>query len=82
MYSSAVAIDNPDHPELLFARARGIRLSKRDELLNKILQDTGKKLIAIAGTHGKTTTTAMAIWLFQQLDLPVSYSVGAKNSIR
>ncbi|MGI9027939.1 MAG: Mur ligase domain-containing protein [Candidatus Saccharimonadales bacterium] len=78
VYSSAVAIENPDHPELVFARSNDIKLSKRDELLNKILQDTGKKLLAIAGTHGKTTTTAMAIWLFKQLDIPISYSVGAK----
>lgn len=78
VYSSAVAIENPNHPELVFAEKRGIKTSKRDELLNKILQDTDKKLIAIAGTHGKTTTTAMAIWLFKQLDVPASYSVGAK----
>jgi UDP-N-acetylmuramate--alanine ligase len=37
-------------------------------------------LIAIAGTHGKTTTTAIAVWLFKQLNMPVSYSVGAKIS--
>ena len=78
VYSSAVAIENPDHPELKYAQAQGIKQSKRDELLNKILTDTNKKLIAIAGTHGKTTTTAMAIWLFKECDLPISYSVGAK----
>lgn len=78
VYSSSVAIENPDHPELVFASSHNIKLSKRDELLNKILADTGKKLIAIAGTHGKTTTTAMAIWLFKQLGVPISYSVGAK----
>ncbi|MEX1995609.1 MAG: Mur ligase family protein, partial [Candidatus Saccharimonadales bacterium] len=50
------------------------------ELLNEILLQKKLKLVAIAGTHGKTTTTAMAIWLFKQLDLPVSYSVGAKLS--
>ncbi|HSH55933.1 MAG TPA: Mur ligase domain-containing protein [Candidatus Limnocylindrales bacterium] len=78
VYSSAVAIEQPDAPELSFCRERGIRMSKRDELLNQILQDKNLKLIAIAGTHGKTTTTAQAIWLAQQLKLPVSYSVGAK----
>lgn len=78
VYSSAVAIENPNAPELVFARENNVKTSKRDELLNKIIQDTGKKLIAVAGTHGKTTTTAMAIWLFKQLDVPVSYSVGAK----
>lgn len=78
VYSSAVAIENHDHPELVFARENHIKSSKRDELLNRILSDSGKKLIAIAGTHGKTTTTAMAIWLFKQLNIPISYSVGAK----
>lgn len=80
VYSSAVAIENPNHPELVFAQQAGIRASKRDELLNTIINDTGKRLIAVAGTHGKTTTTAMAVWLFQQINEPISYSVGAKLS--
>lgn len=78
VYSSAVAIENPDAPELKFCQEHGIKSSKRDELLNKIIGDKKLKLIAIAGTHGKTTTTAMVIWLFKQLGIPVSYSVGAK----
>lgn len=78
VYSSAVMIENPDAPELQFCRDQSIHMSKRDELLNRILTDKQLKLIAIAGTHGKTTTTAMVIWLFKQLGLPVSYSVGAK----
>lgn len=80
VYSSAVAIENPNHPELVFAEENNIPSSKRDQLLNKIISDTNKKLIAVAGTHGKTTTTAMAIWLFKQLNVPISYSVGAKMS--
>ena len=80
VYSSAVSLENADAPELQFCRDQTIKTSKRDELLNKILQDTGLKLLAIAGTHGKTTTTAMVIWLFKQLNLPISYSVGAKIS--
>src|SRR5579885_1140900 len=80
VYSSAVAIENPDAPELAFAREQDIKTSKRDELLNQIISDKKLKLIAIAGTHGKTTTTAMVIWLFKQLKLPISYSVGAKIS--
>lgn len=78
VYTSAVPLENPNNPELKFAKENNIKLSKRDEFLNHILEQTGKKLVAIAGTHGKTTTTAMAIWLFKQLDIPVSYSVGAK----
>lgn len=80
VYSSAVPIENPSHPELVFAKKHGIKATKREELLNKIINDSGNKLIAIAGTHGKTTTTAMAIWLFQQLGIDISYSVGAKIS--
>lgn len=79
VYSSAVVIENPEHPEIAFVReSYRIRMSKRDELLNKIIADTGNKLVAIAGTHGKTTTTAMAIWLFKRAGISVSYSVGAK----
>lgn len=80
VYSSAVALENADAPELLFCREQSIKTSKRDELLNTVLQDAGLKMVAIAGTHGKTTTTAMVIWLFKQLGLPISYSVGAKIS--
>jgi UDP-N-acetylmuramate--alanine ligase len=80
VYTSALTLENPDAPELAYATEMGIRTSKRDELLNQIIQEKGLKLIAVAGTHGKTTTTAMVIWLFKQLGLPVSYSVGAKIS--
>jgi UDP-N-acetylmuramate--alanine ligase len=69
-----------DHPELAFCREQDIKTSKRDELLNQILADKKLKLVAIAGTHGKTTTTSMVIWLFKQLGIPISYSVGAKLS--
>jgi UDP-N-acetylmuramate--alanine ligase len=69
-----------DHPELEFARQNGIKISKRDEFLNEFLQEHDLQLIAVAGTHGKTTTTGALIWLFEQLGLPVSYSIGAKLS--
>jgi UDP-N-acetylmuramate--alanine ligase len=80
VYTSALPLENPDAPELAYCAEQDIKTSKRDELLNQILADKKLKLIAIAGTHGKTTTTAMVIWLFKQLGLPVSYSVGAKLS--
>ncbi len=80
VYSSAVTIEDPNAPELMFCREQNIKTSKRDELINLILQEKKLKLIAVAGTHGKTTTTAMLIWLFKSLDLPISYSVGAKIS--
>ena len=69
-----------DHPELIFAREHGIRTSKRDELLARIIKEKNLKLIAVAGTHGKTTTTGILVWAFTRLGLPVSYSVGTTLS--
>lgn len=69
-----------DHPELIFARQHNIKTSKRDELLARIITDKNLKLIAVAGTHGKTTTTSMLVWAMQQLHIPVSYSVGSTLS--
>ena len=80
VYSSAVAIENPNAPELLFCKENTIRMSKRDELLNEILSQKNLKLVAVAGTHGKTTTTAMLVWLCKQLNMPVSYTLAAKSS--
>jgi UDP-N-acetylmuramate--alanine ligase len=69
-----------DHPELAFARSEDIPTSKRDELLAYILKSKNQKLIAIAGTHGKTTTSGMMVWACKQLRIPVSYSVGSTLS--
>lgn len=67
----------PDnHPELKAARSLGLKISKRDELLAEIIKEKNLKLIAVAGTHGKTTTTGMFVWTLKQLGIPVSYSVG------
>ncbi len=78
VFSSAVTKENPDHPELQFVAENGIKNSKRDLLLNYIIKDKQLKLIAVAGTHGKTTTTAMMIWLMRSLGISPSHSVGAK----
>lgn len=80
VYSSAVAIEQPNSPEFQFCKEHSIRMSKRDELLTKILDDKQLKLIAIAGTHGKTTTTAMTLWLLKQQGVPVSHILPAKTS--
>ncbi|MDR0398100.1 MAG: Mur ligase domain-containing protein [Candidatus Nomurabacteria bacterium] len=73
VYTSAL----PDsHPELTLAEKLGIKTTKRDDLMNYIIEEKGLKLIAVAGTHGKTTTTAMLVWVFKQLGLPLSYVVG------
>jgi len=60
VYSSAVPGSNP---ELAEARRRGLPLVKRAEMLGEALR--GKYALAVAGTHGKTTTTTMLgrIWI-------------------
>lgn len=69
-----------NHPELIIAKELGIRVAKRDEFLAELLETHNLKLLAISGTHGKTTTTGLAIWAFKQLGIPVSYSVGTTIS--
>ena len=71
----------PDsHPELVYARSQGIRCTKRDAFLAEFIRNKQLTLIAVAGTHGKTTTAGMCVWALQQLGVPVSYSVGSTLS--
>ncbi|MGH7218529.1 MAG: Mur ligase domain-containing protein [Candidatus Microsaccharimonas sp.] len=77
VYTSALP---DDHPELLAAKELGIRTGKRDEFLAEFIKTHNLKLIAISGTHGKTTTTGMTVWALKQLGIPVSYSVGSTLS--
>lgn len=72
-YTSALP---EDHSELALAREAGIKCTKRDDLTSYLVDKLGLKMIAVAGTHGKTTTTAMIVWASLKLKLPVSYIVG------
>ncbi|NCO10913.1 hypothetical protein GW930_03340 [Candidatus Saccharibacteria bacterium] len=74
VYTSALP---SDHPELTLATSLGIHTSKRDEFLANFVKEHSLKLIAISGTHGKTSTTGMLVWVMKQLGIPVSYSVGS-----
>ncbi|RCK74163.1 MAG: UDP-N-acetylmuramate--alanine ligase [Anaerolineae bacterium] len=69
--SSAVVEENI---EVQTARAAGIPILKRVEFLPHLIGD--QKAIAIAGTHGKTTTTAMTAWVLTSLGLDPSYVIG------
>ncbi|WP_297432614.1 UDP-N-acetylmuramate--L-alanine ligase [Sulfurimonas sp.] len=51
------AIISPDNPEVVAAKAKGIEVLARREALLKILDD--KKVYAVAGAHGKSTTSAI-----------------------
>ncbi len=72
VYSSAVHKDNP---ELLEARRRGIRTLRRAEFMAELLRD--HKVIAIAGTHGKTTVTSMIASILIEAKLDPLVLVGA-----
>jgi UDP-N-acetylmuramate--alanine ligase len=69
--SSAVTDDNP---EVEAAKQTGIPVYKRADFLGRLMED--KTGIAIAGTHGKTTTTAMTAWVLTRLDRDPSFVVG------
>jgi UDP-N-acetylmuramate--alanine ligase len=70
--SSAVTDDNP---EVEAAQRTGIPVYKRADFLGRLMED--KTGIAIAGTHGKTTTTAMTAWVLTKLDRDPSFIVGS-----
>src|SRR5579859_5387938 len=78
VYTSALPLEQPDAPELRFAAEHGIRATKRDDFLSDFLLHNQLQMIAVAGTHGKTTTTAMAVWLAKRIQLPASHLVPAK----
>jgi UDP-N-acetylmuramate--alanine ligase len=69
--SSAIPDDNP---EVLAALQAGIPVLKRSAFLGEFM--TGFTAIAVAGTHGKTTTTAMIAWILTQLGQDPSYIIG------
>ncbi|HSG44300.1 MAG TPA: UDP-N-acetylmuramate--L-alanine ligase [Anaerolineales bacterium] len=69
--SSAITEDNP---EVQAATRAGIPVYKRADFLGQLMED--KTGIAIAGTHGKTTTTAMTAWVLSELGRDPSFIVG------
>ena len=71
--SSAVREDNP---ELALARERGTEPIHRGALLAELCAE--KRLIAIAGTHGKTTTTAMTAWALRAIGADPAFFVGGE----
>ncbi len=71
--STAIGADNP---ELALARERGIEPIHRGALLAELCAE--KRLIAVAGTHGKTTTTAMLVWALRKLGADPAFFVGGE----
>jgi UDP-N-acetylmuramate--alanine ligase len=69
--SSAIRADNP---ELLAAQERGVPVIHRADALAALME--GHRAIAVAGTHGKTTTTSMLAVSLGSLGLDPSYAIG------
>lgn len=71
--SSAVPDDNV---EVLAAQDAGIPVLKRVDLFGDLL--AGQLTIGVAGSHGKTTTTAMIVWMLHELGLTPGFIVGGE----
>ena len=73
VYNTAIHEDNC---ELVAARERGLRVLHRSELLQQLLE--GTQGIAVSGTHGKTTTTAMLALVLRHGGLDPSLAAGGE----
>jgi UDP-N-acetylmuramate--alanine ligase len=71
--SSAVKADNP---EIIEARRRGLPVIPRGELLAELMRE--KFGIAIAGSHGKTTTTSMVATMLRHANLDPTFVIGGR----
>jgi UDP-N-acetylmuramate--alanine ligase len=71
--STAVREDNP---EVLEARAQGLRLIPRSAALDSVMQ--GRRVMAVAGTHGKTTTTSLLTVALQHCAADPSFAIGGE----
>ena len=69
--SSAIPVDNP---EVTAAQALGLPVLKRSEFIGPML--AGRETIAVAGTHGKTTTTAMIAFILSEAGLAPGFIIG------
>ncbi len=75
VYTPAI---KPDHKEFQYFSIRNIEMIKRSEALKKVLQ--GKKVIAIAGTHGKTSTSAILAHILKYASFGATAFVGGVMS--
>jgi len=74
VYSSAVKEDNP---ELAYARSQDWTCLRRGEMLSEIAA-TYKRPVAISGSHGKTSVTAMLAHILRESGAAPGYMVGGK----
>ncbi|MBI5701338.1 UDP-N-acetylmuramate--L-alanine ligase [Candidatus Saganbacteria bacterium] len=75
VYSSAVSKDNVEFME---AKSKNLTIIKRAQMLSWIM-DKFKQRVAVAGTHGKTTTTSMISKIFCDARLDPTYLIGGET---
>ena len=75
LISSAVP---PTNAEVQVYRSAGIPVVKRDDFLPVLLAN--RKLIAVAGSHGKSTTTSMIVRVLKEAGIDIGYIIGAELS--
>ncbi|WAM31356.1 UDP-N-acetylmuramate--L-alanine ligase [Caldicellulosiruptor naganoensis] len=73
IYTAAISKDNP---ELVKAKSMGLKVYERAEFLGMLMK-AYKNVIAVAGTHGKTTTTSMIGYILKKALLNPTILVGA-----
>ncbi len=73
--SPAVPALNPNNPELLAARVRGLRVVTWQELLGELIR--GKCLLSVSGVHGKGTTTALLSLMLTDAGFDPTCEIGA-----
>ena len=73
VYSSAIPVDNIERRH---AKDRGIPETKRAAMLGRL--SSRKDTIAVAGTHGKTTTTAMLAWMLKEAGRQPGWAIGGE----
>jgi len=66
----------PDNPELTAARATGMPVLKRAEMVARLAQ--GKRVVAVAGCHGKTTTTSLVAYILWRAGLRPTFLLGGE----
>ena len=76
VYSTAIPAENPERAA---ARQRGLRELHRGELLGEV--SALKRCLAVSGTHGKTTTTAMIVHVLRACGMDPAFLVGGEIQV-
>ncbi|MDL1900717.1 UDP-N-acetylmuramate--L-alanine ligase [Anaerolineae bacterium CFX9] len=71
----ATSAANDQNPEIAAAKAKGLPIFRRSEMIGALLR--GRRVIAAAGTHGKTTTTGMIAHILREAQRDPGFIIGS-----